>query len=231
MKNLNFVLVLAASAMIASCAQSGGGSTKLSTLADSVSYSYGVQIGKDIKKRKVEGINADVLAQGMKDAMAEEGELKLTEEQMNAAFQAFDAKEKEKQEARNAEYKAEGDAFLAQNAEREDVLTTASGLQYRIIKEGTGESPAGTDQVTVHYTGKLMDGTVFDSSVERGEPATFPLNRVIPGWTEGLQLMKAGGKAELTIPSDLGYGPRGAGADIPPNAVLIFEVELLSVQK
>ena len=119
--------------------------------------------------------------------------------------------------------------FLAANKERSGVKTTASGLQYEVLTEGEGESPAATDTVAVHYEGKLVDGTVFDSSYQRGEPAVFPLDRVIPGWTEGLQLMKPGAKYRFTIPPELGYGPEGAGGVIPPNAVLQFDVELLAV--
>ncbi|MEP0365466.1 MAG: FKBP-type peptidyl-prolyl cis-trans isomerase [Cyclobacteriaceae bacterium] len=229
MKNLSVFVIVAMMVVAFSCNEigTGGGDVSFSSLEDSVSYSYGVQIGKDILRRKVEGINPDVLATGMKDALGED--IKLTEEEMNACFQAFDAKAKEKEEERNQSMVQEGLDYLTANADKEGVTTTESGLQYKELVAGTGASPVETDQVTVHYTGKLIDGTVFDSSVERGEPATFPLNRVIPGWTEGLQLMKEGGKAELVIPSDLGYGPRGAGGDIPPNSVLIFEVELISI--
>ncbi len=231
MKNLSVIVIVALLATVVGCDKAGtSGSVSLSSLEDSVSYSYGVQIGKDILRRKVVGINPDVLAKGMKDAIAE-GDLMLTEEQMNACFQAFDEKAKEKENERNESMVKEGIDFLATNSEKEGVITTESGLQYREIIEGAGDYPTETDQVTVHYTGKLIDGTVFDSSVERGQPATFPLNRVIAGWTEGLQMMKPGGKAELVIPSDLGYGPRGAGGDIPPNAVLVFEVELISINE
>ncbi|GIT05795.1 MAG: hypothetical protein CM1200mP29_12060 [Verrucomicrobiota bacterium] len=126
--------------------------------------------------------------------------------------------------------KAEGEAFLAKVKKEEGVKTTASGLAYKVLTAGTGASPKPTNQVTVHYTGKLISGKVFDSSVQRGQPATFPLNRVIPGWTEGLQLMKKGGKSILYIPSNLAYGARGAGGVIPPNATLVFEVELLEIK-
>jgi FKBP-type peptidyl-prolyl cis-trans isomerase len=123
-----------------------------------------------------------------------------------------------------------GEKFLAENKSKEGVKTTASGLQYKVNKEGTGKSPAATDNVLVHYEGKLLDGTVFDSSIKRGEPISFPLNRVIPGWTEGLQLMKEGGKSTLYIPSKLAYGASGAGGAIGPNETLIFEVELIKVK-
>ena len=125
----------------------------------------------------------------------------------------------------------EGKKFLAENAKRSEVKTTASGLQYEVIKEGTGAKPLATDTVVVHYKGTTMDGKVFDSSIERNEPATFAVNQVIPGWTEALQLMTVGSKYKIVIPSELGYGERGAGADIKPNSVLIFEVELMEIKK
>lgn len=126
-----------------------------------------------------------------------------------------------------AENKAAGEAFLAENAKKPGIVTTASGLQYQVITEGTGAQPKATDNVTVHYQGTTIDGKEFDSSYKRGAPATFPLNRVIAGWTEGLQLMKEGGKSRLFIPSNLAYGERGAGRDIGPNSTLIFDVELI----
>lgn len=129
-----------------------------------------------------------------------------------------------------AENKAAGEAFLAENAKKPGVVTTASGLQYQVITEGTGASPSATDNVTVHYQGTTIDGKEFDSSYKRGAPATFPLNRVIAGWTEGLQLMKEGGKSRLFIPSNLAYGERGAGRDIGPNSALIFDVELIKAK-
>jgi FKBP-type peptidyl-prolyl cis-trans isomerase len=132
-------------------------------------------------------------------------------------------------DAKNGAAKSEGLAFLEKNKMNEGVKVTASGLQYRVISSGNGKSPKASDNVTVHYTGKLVDGSVFDSSVERGEPATFGVNQVIPGWTEAMQLMKEGDKWEIVIPSELGYGEQGAGYQIPPFATLIFEVELLKV--
>ena len=129
-----------------------------------------------------------------------------------------------------SENKAAGEAFLAENAKKTTIVSTASGLQYEIIEQGEGTSPSATDNVTVHYKGTTIDGTVFDSSYDRGTPATFPLNRVIAGWTEGLQLMKEGAKYRFYIPSELAYGERGAGKDIGPNSALIFDVELIKVQ-
>ena len=126
--------------------------------------------------------------------------------------------------------KAEGEAYLAENAKKEGVKVTASGLQYKVLTEGTGKSPKATDKVVCHYEGMLIDGTMFDSSVQRGEPATFGLNQVIAGWTEGLQLMKEGGKTRFFIPYNLGYGAQGAGGSIPPYAALIFDVELIEVK-
>ena len=133
------------------------------------------------------------------------------------------------QEKLTAAAKEAGEKFLAENKTKEGVKTTASGLQYVVEKQGTGIRPTASDEVTVHYTGKLLDGTVFDSSVERGEPATFPLNRVIPGWTEGVQLMQEGSKYRFFIPSDLAYGPQGIPNAIPPHSTLIFDVELIKV--
>ena len=137
----------------------------------------------------------------------------------------------ELQKKAEAQAREAGEAFLAENAKKEGVKVTSTGLQYIVDKEGTGAQPTAEDEVTVHYTGKLLDGTVFDSSVNRGEPATFPLNRVIPGWTEGVQLMKEGAKYTFFIPSDLAYGPQGVPNAIPPHSTLIFDVELIKVNK
>ena len=137
----------------------------------------------------------------------------------------------EREEINGAKASEAGKKFLADNAKRSGVTTTKSGLQYEILKEGNGPKPAATDTVVVHYHGTTIEGKVFDSSVKRGKPATFPVNQVIPGWTEALQLMPVGSKWKLVIPSELAYGPRGAGADIKPNSVLVFEVELLEIKK
>ena len=149
-------------------------------------------------------------------------------------MQEFFAKQEEKQKAEAAEKgkaaKQDGEKFLAENGKKEGVITTASGLQYQVLREGNGQSPKATDTVECHYEGTLIDGTKFDSSYDRGQTATFPLNQVIAGWTEGLQLMKEGGKYRFFIPYELGYGERGAGASIPPFSTLVFDVELVSVK-
>lgn len=198
----------------------------LSNQIDSISYSLGVNIATNIKSQGFDSINAQALAKAVEDVYGN-GELLITAESanevINTYFQAMQAK---KTEAATAV----GRQFLAENGKREGVTTTASGLQYEVLVEGTGAKPLATDQVTVHYTGTLLNGEVFDSSVERGQPATFPLNGVIPGWTEGLQYMSIGSKYKFYIPSDLAYGPRGAGGKIGPNETLIFEVELLGIE-
>ena len=199
---------------------------------DKVSYSIGLDIGNTFKKQKME-INADVLAAGVKDALSGANPL-LTPDEMRTVMTQFsnDMREKAATASKEAGEKntKEGEKFLAENKTKPGVKTTASGLQYLVEKEGSGAAPKETDTVTVNYRGTLIDGTEFDSSYKRGEPATFPVNRVIKGWTEALQLMKPGGKYKLFIPANLAYGPSGAGGDIGPNATLVFEVELLSAK-
>lgn len=208
----------------------GNGTVDLKNEKDSASYAIGASIGGNLKEQGAE-VNADVLAAGLKDAL--DGKNKLTEEQMQTVLMAFQERAMKKQQEIAAQKgeanKKKGADFLAANAKKDGVKQTASGLQYKVIKEGNGKKPKATDQVTVHYTGTLMDGTKFDSSVDRGEPATFGLNQVIPGWTEGLQLMSEGAKYMLYIPAELGYGANGAGGAIGPNEVLIFEVELIKI--
>jgi FKBP-type peptidyl-prolyl cis-trans isomerase FklB len=205
---------------------------KLESLIDKVSYSIGLNIGKDFKAQNIE-INPDLLARGIKDAFSDSKPL-LTEEEIQAAVGTFQQERMAEAEAMAKELGEknlkEGEAFLQENAKKEGVVTLPSGLQYEIIEKGTGKSPGPEDQVTVHYRGTLLDGTVFDSSYDRGEPVTFPVGGVIPGWTEALQLMKEGAKWKLFIPPSLAYGEKGAGQVIGPNATLSFEVELISVQ-
>ncbi|MBP7934295.1 MAG: FKBP-type peptidyl-prolyl cis-trans isomerase [Phycisphaerae bacterium] len=197
-----------------------------------VSYAIGMNMGNMLKAQYIEP-DLDALTRGIKDVLAG-GKPLMTDKEVTETFRAFQTEhqvtvEKKKKEL-GEKNKAEGDKYLAANKTKEGVKTTASGLQYKVIKEGTGAQPKDTDTVKVHYTGKLLNGNVFDSSVDRGQPATFQANRVIKGWTEALQLMKVGSKWELTIPSELAYGPNGSGARIPPNSVLVFEVELLNIE-
>lgn len=200
---------------------------------DKLSYSIGQDMGKNFKSQGME-INPDVLIRGMKDALAEAKPAMETEEMehlLNELQQELQQKRMEQMKKESEVAEMDNKKWCDENAKNEGVKTTVSGLQYKVISLGpdSGRSPKATDKVRVHYKGSLTDGKVFDSSYDRGEPIEFPLNGVIPGWTEGLQLMKEGDKFELYIPSNLGYGPRGAGGVIPPNAILIFEVELLKV--
>jgi FKBP-type peptidyl-prolyl cis-trans isomerase FklB len=198
---------------------------------DKASYSIGHDIGNTFKKQNVD-LNLDALINGLKDALA--GKEALPKEERDKTLAAFQKELIEKQtaasKAAGEKNAAEGEKFLEENKKKDGVKTTASGLQYKVLKEGGGESPKATDMVITHYKGTLLDGTEFDSSYKRNEPATFPVNRVIPGWTEALQLMKPGSKYQLFIPSKLGYGERGAGRDIGPNSTLIFEVELVGIK-
>jgi FKBP-type peptidyl-prolyl cis-trans isomerase FklB len=205
---------------------------KLETLMDKVSYSIGLNIGKDFKAQNIE-VNPQLLARGIKDAISDTKPL-LTDEEIQEAIGSFQqermAEAEEMAKAAGEKNRQEGESFLLENAKKEGVVTLPSGLQYKVIEEGTGKSPEPGDQVTVHYRGTLVDGTEFDSSYERGEPVTFPVGGVIPGWTEALQLMKEGAKWQLFIPPSLAYGEKGAGQVIGPNATLIFDVELISIQ-
>jgi FKBP-type peptidyl-prolyl cis-trans isomerase len=226
--------VLLASTLI-SCSQSAKDETttvtELNTFAEKSSYAIGMDVASSLSQIK-DDLDHAALLQGLSDALAER-ELLLSDEEAQQVMQEFSQNLQTRQAAdrtaagaRNLE---EGRNFLAKNKEGEGVVTTASGLQYRVLQEGNGPSPKATDRVTVNYSGKLIDGTEFDSSYKRGEPASFAVNGVIAGWGEALQLMKVGGKYELFIPSDLAYGERGAGQAIGPNATLIFEVELLKI--
>jgi len=224
--------LLASFALLQSCIDKSQ-FAKVETDDQKVAYSIGFNFGQQLAAN-TESLDVNVIIKGLKDGFAftEGGKEALTAEERMKAMQDFSKRRQEEMAAKRAEVemknKAAGDAFLAENGKKEGVVTLASGLQYKVITEGTGAKPKETDTVKVHYKGTLIDGTQFDSSIERGEPAEFALNRVISGWTEALQLMKAGSKWELYVPSDLAYGPRGSGA-IEPHSTLIFEVELLEV--
>ena len=200
---------------------------------DNVSYALGLGIGSQLKSMGAESLNIDDFAQAIKDVL-NDSELKISMADSQKIVQKFFQEQEAKQRAAMAEtgkkLKAEGEAYLAENAKKDGVITTASGLQYTVLNEGTGKSPKATDTVVCHYEGFLTNGTVFDSSIQRGEPAAFPLNGVIAGWTEGLQLMKEGGKNRFFIPYHLAYGEAGAAGSIPPYAALIFDVELIEVK-
>jgi FKBP-type peptidyl-prolyl cis-trans isomerase FklB len=225
-----------AMAMCAAVALSGAAfaadAPELKTDKEKLSYSIGMDIGGNLKRQSVE-VDPDLLAKGLKDSYGE-GKTVLTEDQARQAIADFQktlmAKQAETMKKNSEKNKADGEKFLAENGKKEGVKTLPSGLQYKEIAPGTGKSPKPTDTVTTHYKGTLIDGTEFDSSHKRGQPATFQVSGVIPGWTEALQLMKEGAKWQLFVPSNLAYGERGAGREIGPNATLIFEVELISVK-
>ncbi len=194
---------------------------------DKLSYAWGLVMGKQLQAMGVKELQYDSFKDGVKVAF-DGGTKEISDEEAHQIINDYLADLQQKMEAQAREA---GQKFLEENKLKEGVQVTASGLQYVVVKEGEGAQPTAEDEVTVHYTGKLIDGTVFDSSVNRGEPATFPLNRVIPGWTEGVQLMKEGAKYDFFIPSDLAYGPQGIPNAIPPHSTLIFEVELIKVNK
>jgi len=200
---------------------------------DKVSYVIGMEIGKNFKKQSID-IDPDILVKGIKDAISD-GKPLLTEQEVQETMITFQkemmAKQEELAKKLGEKNKKEGEAFLAENKKKEGVKTLPSGLQYKVIKAGTGEKPKLTDTVMTQYRGTLIDGTEFDSSYRRGQPVSFPVTGVIPGWTEALQLMEEGAKWQLFIPPNLAYGERGAGRDIGPNATLIFEIELVSIQE
>ncbi|MDP2227815.1 MAG: FKBP-type peptidyl-prolyl cis-trans isomerase [Moraxellaceae bacterium] len=213
-------------------AATAGASMPLTNEADKAAYSIGFLSGK-ANQQNIQDLNVEAYVVGFRDAFANK-EPRLTEEQMRTTLDAFKQRLMGEAMERAAKIananKAAAAAYLAQNAKKSGVVTTPSGLQYEVIVPGTGTKPKPSDKIRAHYHGTMIDGTVFDSSVQRGEPAEFLLDQVIPGWTEGLQLMGAGAKYRLTLPPELAYGEAGAGP-IEPNTVLIFEVELLSVEK
>lgn len=201
---------------------------------DRLSYALGLSMGNNFRASGINEINVDDFAAGVAAVFSGEKPAMSYEEAKEEIRVYFTALEKKQQEAAAAASKVNEEAgkkYLEENGKRVEVKTTASGLQYEVLTEGKGQRPTSADEVTVHYTGRLIDGTVFDSSVERGEPATFGVTQVIPGWVEALQMMNEGSKWRLFIPSNLAYGPNGAGGVIGPNATLIFEVELIKVNK
>jgi FKBP-type peptidyl-prolyl cis-trans isomerase FklB len=220
-------MIIAAALSVAITAP-GEDKPQLKELKDKVSYSIGLDLGFNFKKQNLE-LNTDALLAGVKDALSGKQPL-LSESEVKETMTALTKQLEEKQKAAAEQNVKDGEKFLAENKTKEGVKTTASGLQYKVIKEGTGPKPKATDSVVAHYRGTLINGTEFDSSYKRGQPATFPLSGVIKGWTEGLQLMKVGSKYQLFVPSSLAYGDRAMGPDIAPNSTLIFEVELVGIQ-
>lgn len=200
---------------------------------DKLSYALGLGIGSQLAGMGAKELNIDDFAQAIKDVISG-SELKVDNAEAQTLVQNFFQEQEAKQQAAAAEAgkaaKAAGEAFLAENGKKDGVVTLPSGLQYQVLKEGDGKKPSATDQVVCHYEGTLIDGTVFDSSYQRNQPATFGLNQVIAGWTEGVQLMQEGAKYRFFIPYNLAYGERGAGAQIPPFAALVFDVELIEVK-
>ncbi len=204
----------------------------LKSKEDKLSYSIGLDVGANMKAREIQ-IELKTFTQGVMDGVSGEEPL-LTEDEIKEVLAQFQTEMREKAEAQVKEVgeknKKEGESFLAKNKGEKGVVTLESGLQYKVMTEGKGKTPKASDTVKTHYQGTLVDGTVFDSSYERGEPVSFPVGGVIRGWTEALQLMKEGAKWKLFVPADLAYGDRGAGQKIGPHAALIFEVELLSIE-
>ena len=223
MKKIN-LLILSIVLFCSSCSNKDTYKTP-ETEMEKVSYSLGVNMASSVKSQGLDSIDINSVSKAFTDVF-EGNELDISEEESMTILQEFFGK---LQAEKSAKANEEGTAFLAENGAKEGVTTTESGLQYEIIVSGNGEKPTTSDQVTVHYHGMLTDGTVFDSSVDRGQPATFGVTQVIKGWTEALQLMSVGDKWKLTIPSNLAYGDQGAGGIIGPGATLIFEVELLKI--
>ncbi len=222
-------MVFSVGAVLPFVACSGGDES----FEEKASYALGMDIGNNVKQFAA-NLDREALVDGLLDALSER-EPRLSPEEVSELVMELLAKAQKENARRRVEQAEtnmqEGEEFLAENKAKDGVVETASGLQYIVLTQGDGPSPAAADRVTVHYEGKLLDGKVFDSSYERGEPAEFLLGAVISGWTEGVQLMKVGSKYRFFIPSDLAYGGRGAGQDIGPNATLIFEVELISIEQ
>lgn len=225
----NFVIIAASTALASSIALAQ--TDELETPEERLSYTIGMDIGQSLTGQDMP-LDIDILIQGLRASYLGEETLLTQEEALAEREKFIQQRQQQLEEQRGEEARInreEGEAFLAANADKEGVTVTESGLQYRVITEGEGASPDADDRVTVHYRGKLINGVEFDSSYSRGEPATFGLNQVIPGWTEGLQLMQEGAKYEFFVPSDLAYGEQGRPGPIGPNSTLIFEVELIEV--
>jgi FKBP-type peptidyl-prolyl cis-trans isomerase FklB len=227
------MLIVCFAVGLVSC-QSKVKKSDIKTAQDSISYAIGFATGQNMRKNTID-IKPDIFSAAVKDGLKSDTSKLFTQAEIEKILTDFQqqmmAKMDEKNKAEGEKYKREGDAFLTENGKKEGVITLPSGLQYKVLTSGTGKTPTAADKVTTHYRGTLINGTEFDNSYKRGEPATFPVTGVIKGWTEALQLMKEGDKWQLFIPGELAYGQRGAGQNIPPNATLIFEVELIKVEK
>ncbi|HEX9652404.1 MAG TPA: FKBP-type peptidyl-prolyl cis-trans isomerase [bacterium] len=232
MKKVISVLLTAGLVWFGACAQ-GQKKTELKTDLEKVSYVLGQNVGSSLKQMETE-IDLAAFIQGLRDTLAGSQPL-LTAEEADKVMEAFSVRRQEEHQKKASEMaeknRAEGVAFMEQNKNKDGVMTTASGLQYEVVQEGSGPQPKAGDRVSVHYRGTFLDGKEFDSSYKRGEPATFLLNQVIPGWSEGVQLMKVGSKYKFCIPSELAYGEGGYRDAIGPNCTLIFEVELVDIKK
>jgi FKBP-type peptidyl-prolyl cis-trans isomerase FklB len=223
-KSILLVACLSFATLISCNGQKGKSDVVLKTQSDSVAYGIGVSIGANMKKDGLDSLNVDILAKALKAAMHGDSTM-ISAQQSQSIIQAYLG---EKQKKKGEAALNEGKKFLEENKKKPGVTELPDGLQYSVMKEGTGPMPKETDSVTVHYHGTLIDGTVFDSSVDRGQPITYPLNGFVKGWQEALQMMKVGSKWKLFVPPTLGYGERGSGK-VPPNATMIFEMELISI--